>query len=510
MQENSIYLVAKRLLRGGLAATATSALIFTATPAVAAPNFPALPLGDALPQGVGMPQGIGIPLNNSDPSIKIGNQETTIPQVNDLSIDPEAIETPTLPGSEEEEQQPDPRTQGDEYDPFYDTSTVTVGAPGSVLRTQSTQMAPMPEGLNYPLPSSVTKVLYSSKLHDGTPTAVSGYLVEPSVPWTGKGERPTVVIGRGTVGQGDKCAPSRNWPLNGQPDPISSNRLVALEGLYDWAFAAEGVRVFVTDYVGMGTPGVHTYMNRKEQGHAMLDGARAALNIAAENGESPGKVAFYGHSQGGGASAAAAEMISSYAPELNGAAAYASAPPADLDAVQANIDGSDLVGAIGFTINGLVARYPAVAHDMNAHMSAKGQEVLDDLANMCTDEIVTAYGHQTTSQWTKDGRSLDQLLDDVPTGRQAMQEQFIGAVKPGIPTMVVSGKHDLNVEYDQARNLARNWCSLGGEVIYRDDVLPEIKGYNHLAQAISGAPFGLTFILSKFNDVPVSGSCQGL
>lgn len=107
----------------------------------------------------------------------------------------------------------------------------------------------------------------------------------------------------------------------------------------------------------MGTPGMHTYMNRAEQAHAMLDGARAARNLSGGNG----KVAFYGHSQGGGASAAAVEEAANYAPDLQVAAAYASAPPADLEAVQRNIDGSDLVGAIGFTINGLAARYPQLA-----------------------------------------------------------------------------------------------------------------------------------------------------
>ncbi|WP_255997869.1 hypothetical protein [Corynebacterium sp. CCUG 71335] len=69
-------------------------------------------------------------------------------------------------------------------------------------------------------------------------------------------------IGRGTVGQGDQCAPSRNWPLDGQPNPIESKRTVNMEGLYDFALSKYGVRVVVTDLVSMGTEGVHTYMNR--------------------------------------------------------------------------------------------------------------------------------------------------------------------------------------------------------------------------------------------------------
>lgn len=51
---------------------------------------------------------------------------------------------------------------------------------------------------------------------------------------------------------------------------------VNYESAFAFAFLAQGVRVFVTDYIGLGTPGVHTYVNRAEEAHAMLDGARAA------------------------------------------------------------------------------------------------------------------------------------------------------------------------------------------------------------------------------------------
>ena len=72
---------------------------------------------------------------------------------------------------------------------------------------------------------------------NGELVPVTGYVVEPTSKWRGKGPRPTVVIGRGTVGQGDQCAPSRNWPLDGQPNPIESKRTVNMEGLYDFALS---------------------------------------------------------------------------------------------------------------------------------------------------------------------------------------------------------------------------------------------------------------------------------
>lgn len=408
--------------------------------------------------------------------------------------------------------QPQPVAAG-QHDPFYDTSTVSPQRPGEILRTATAPYSRVFGDLDFNLPNTATKIMYTTTNQAGGLTPVTGYVVEPVTPWLGPGERPTIVIGRGTVGQGDQCAPSRNWPLDGQPDPISAKRLVNLEGLYDWVYANQGVRVVVTDYVGMGTPGVHTYMNRLDQAHAMLDAARAARELVKTNGAMPGnqgfdKVAFYGHSQGGGASAAALEEAAAYAPDLNVSGGYASAPPADLDAVQRNIDGSDLVGAIGFTINGLLERYPNLRPLLDQHLSDNGQATLRRLADMCTGEITEEFGHQRTSQWTSTGESLDHLLQGMPEAQSAMADQFIGNGTPAAPVMIVSGRYDKNVEYNQGRDLAQRWKDRGGEVTYRDDILPPIGEYNHFAQAISGGAFGMPFIMSTFWQVdqgPTSG-----
>ncbi|RAV31264.1 lipase [Corynebacterium heidelbergense] len=392
-------------------------------------------------------------------------------------------------------------------DPFYDPAGITLGDPGTVHKTKPASYTPMLPGLDWALPKRVTKIMYSSTNQRGERTPVTGYVMEPSVPWRGDGPRPTVVVGRGTVGQADKCAPSRNWPLDGQPDPLISHRAVNFEGLYEWAFANAGVRVVVTDYVGMGTPGLHTYMNRLDQAHAMADAARAARTMVTGQGEKFGKVGFYGHSQGGGASAAAVEEAASYAPDLEVAGAYASAPPADLSAVQRNIDGSDLVGAIGFTINSVLNYYPQLKPVLAERLSDQGMSTLDHISNMCTNEITDVYGHQHTSEWSKDGRSLDAHLAEIPEAQVALEDQRIGNGRPQAPVMIISGRYDQNVEYHQAKDLAARWCEKGATVVYRNDVLPPIGEYNHFAQAVSGHPFGVSFLLDRFNGLPVQGAC---
>ncbi|MDN8576909.1 alpha/beta fold hydrolase [Corynebacterium sanguinis] len=384
-------------------------------------------------------------------------------------------------------------------DPFYDTSGVAPSRVGEILRTQPAPYSGILGNGSPGLPTSVDKIMYTTEDADGKLTPVTGYVLEPTVPWHGEGPRPTVVIVRGTVGQGDHCAPSRNWPLDGQPDPVYTGRTVNLEGNYDMMYASQGVRVVVTDLIGMGTPGLHTYMNRKDQAHAMLDAARAARELVESRGGQFGKVAVYGHSQGGGASAAAAEAQPEYAPDVNLVASYASAPPADLIKVQDNIDGSDLSGVIGFVVNGLKVRYPELGEIIEANVSPAGRDALEKVTNMCTNDIMREYDGVYTREWINGDRTLGELANEYPAARDAIDEQFIGNGTPQVPVMIVSGRYDQNVAYDQAKVLARAWCAKGVPVVYRDDILPAIATYNHKAQAVSGGAFGIPFILDAFH-----------
>ena len=396
-------------------------------------------------------------------------------------------------------------------DSFYNTTDVAPGTPGEILKEKTVPYSNVLGSADSDLPNEATKIMYTTTDANGELVPVTGYVVEPTSKWRGKGPRPTVVIGRGTVGQGDQCAPSRNWPLDGQPNPIESKRTVNMEGLYDFALSKYGVRVVVTDLVGMGTEGVHTYMNRLDQAHAMLDAGRAVKNLVGE--EDFGKIGFYGHSQGGGASAAAVEEARNYYSadeQANVAGAYASAPPANLYEVARNIDGSDLSGAIGFAMNGMVERYDGFDDLLDKYLSEDGKKVLETFKNSCTNEITSEpYAYMTTRDWTKDGRSLEEILKepDMATALARMREQEIGNGSPVAPVMVISGRYDRQVEYRQARNLAMKWCTVDdAKVVYRDDVVPEIEDgmKNHLVQALSGPTFGFSFMIDRFNDKPLA------
>ena len=49
---------------------------------------------------------------------------------------------------------------------------------------------------------------YDTTTDGGKPVQASATLYEPTAPWRGKGERPTIIFAPGTRGAGDQCAPS--------------------------------------------------------------------------------------------------------------------------------------------------------------------------------------------------------------------------------------------------------------------------------------------------------------
>ena len=114
------------------------------------------------------------------------------------------------------------------------------------------------------------------------------------------------VIAPGTQGQGDHCAPSTTFQnlATVRTDPPGVG--VGYELIKAYALLARGWAVAITDYEGLGTPGIHSYVNREASARAVLDLARAAPTVpGADVGPGP-RTVFIGYSQGGGSVAAAA------------------------------------------------------------------------------------------------------------------------------------------------------------------------------------------------------------
>lgn len=120
------------------------------------------------------------------------------------------------------------------------------------------------------------------------------------------------------------------------------------------AALAEGWAVSVPDHEG--TTGM--WGAPYEPGYHVLDGIRAAVNHAPLQLAADAPVGLWGYSGGGLASAWAAEVQDSYAPELNVVGAVLGSPVGDLGHAFRRLNGSVYSGLPAMVVAALTHIYP--------------------------------------------------------------------------------------------------------------------------------------------------------
>ncbi|MEU4877855.1 alpha/beta fold hydrolase [Streptomyces sp. NPDC021608] len=394
---------------------------------------------------------------------------------------------------------------------FYNPPADLPAADGALVRSAPLPLALSLPGIGGPLPGTATRLMYKSTDSAGRPMAVTGAYIEPTARWTGRGPRPLVAVAPGTLGQGDQCAASLGLQ---HPLVVNGQTLsVGYEDLAMYRLLARGIAVVVTDYTGLGsTDRLHTYVNRVDEAHAVLDAVRAARSLDGTSLTTGSRVALFGYSQGGGATAAAAELQPSYAPDVALAGTYAGAPPADLVAVTKAIDGSDLAGALGWSVNGFLESDPALRPIAEAHLNAAGRAALKDLSTMCVGDALLAYNSARSTAWTTDGRSISDVVASEPALKAFLADQRIGAREPASPVRVATGTADDLVPHAQARALAVAWCAKGADVTYKPVILPGAGRalINHVTPLLVDQGQAISWLADRLDGEPATSNCSTL
>ncbi|MFD6192833.1 lipase family protein [Streptomyces sp. NPDC060275] len=402
-------------------------------------------------------------------------------------------------------------SRGVEIPAFYTPPSELPGADGTLIRSEPLPLALSLPGIDGPLPGRATRLMYKSTDANGEAVAVTGAYIEPAAKWRGDGPRPLVAVAPGTMGQGDQCAASMalEHPLRLNGRTVS----VGYEDLSVYRLLLRGVAVVVTDYVGLGTTDrLHTYVNRVDGAHAVLDAVRAARSLDSASVTSASRVGLFGYSQGGGATAAAAELQPSYAPDVQLAGTYAGAPPADLTKVTKAIDGSDLAGALGWSLNGFLQTEPALRPIADRYINEAGQEALKDLSTMCVGDALFGYGGDSSTDWTRTGQSISDVIRAEPALQSFLAEQSIGSMEPGSPVRVATGVSDDLVPHGQARQLAVDWCGEGGKVTYVPVLLPGVGSglLNHFAPLLADQGHAIAWLTDRLSGEPAGSNCWSM
>ncbi len=371
---------------------------------------------------------------------------------------------------------------------FYEAPATLPAANGDVIRSEKLSFLLDPADASSVVTNS-HRILYRSTDRTGKPIAVSGVVLVPKTPWIGFGKRPIIGYAAGTQGMADRCAPSRLFAEG-----------IEYEGIGIAKLLARGYAVAMTDYEGLGTAGVHTYMDRVSQGHAVLDAVRAAQRLGLSGISQANPVGLEGYSQGGGAAASAVELAPSYAPEIKLKGAVVGAVPAELGAVATNLEGTLWSAFSFFALRGLAESYDL---DLSPYLNAEGQKVFTDVESDCVfDLFSTAF--KKSKDLSASGQPMAELMKNEPF-RSIIAQQRIGTMKPTVPVLVNHSALDDTIPYSVGKAMAKSWCGKGANVRFSSNLAPL-----HVGGMLPHWGQDSLFWEARFNGLPQVSNCWTL
>jgi len=361
---------------------------------------------------------------------------------------------------------------------------------GALLRDQRIQVFEYAAGTPLvPIVNvSAYRVGYTSTDHRGKLRTVTGAVMTPTTPWNGPGQRPGVSYASGTQCVGDACGP-----------PYALTTGTNYEAPIIQTLLNQGYAVVATDYTGVGTEEPSTYINRIDQGHAVLDLVRAARKLPAAQLPADGPVLVMGYSQGGLGAAAALELHPSYAPELNLIGGFAGSIPSEILAVVESVERSQFTSLLGNFLNGLDAAFPENA--LPSAYSAEGRRFAQAASQECAPAIFLTHPLVDSSALFTDGRPLSQHLRDRQWQRP-LADQLVGRSAPTAPVLVISSIVDDIVPEPVTRAVVDGWCSLGATIQYDLLLVP-----GHIPAAFAAVPLALPWLSDRVAGRPASSNC---
>lgn len=373
-------------------------------------------------------------------------------------------------------------------DAFYTPpSPLSKGARGSVIWARSLEGT-----MALPSAAKNTLVLYRSTDALGRIVAVSGTIAIPAgnAP---HGGWPVITWTHGTTGLAPACAPSRDTESGPEHSYIATIRT-----LLD-SFVKKGYVVVATDYVGLGTPGDHPFLQGTPTGRNALDMLRAARVIEPQIGR---RYAVMGHSQGGQVDLFAAAQGRNYVPEFKLVGNLAFAPGSHiagrLRSVMASPKNELALPYVLYTLGSYAKVNPAI--DLKRILTPQALSHLPDLFEGCmTHALSTGYWSTAIAK--------DQFIakPDVGAFLKMARLNEPGRVRILAPTVIMQGTNDVTVLPLDTDDVARQLCFRRNRLDYR-----AITGADHNGSMMKGGADALSWIDARFAGKIASSNCRAL
>lgn len=312
-----------------------------------------------------------------------------------------------------------------------------------------------------------------------------------------------VVWAHGTVGVGDSCAPSNTQFTNDRFSAMADQLL------------AEGYMIVAPDYEGLGTKGIHPYLNLGSEARSAIYAVEAIKEKYKSSVQ--GSWMSVGQSQGGHAVLGIAEYAandSNYKGTVAGAPASSlghiimEVAPAALGNLVKNgqqavaIEAyAELLAYAAYTAVGIKAYQPnfdyqslfserAAKIAINAEGTTGDNGIcLTDLHDQFADDI-RSYLSTTANQTVLDYPGLDnEEFARNQTLKAFLQNTQPATKKLNTPTMIIQGTLDLAVPFPVTQSLVQTQVKLGSDINFQPAV-----GASHTQAIVDKRPELVAFI----------------
>ena len=371
------------------------------------------------------------------------------------------------------------------YQPPSDQA-LAAAAPGAIFKVREVMAKSY---YWFQVPARAWQLMFRSSDSRGKPVASVTTVMVPFNAPAAASERVLLSYQAAYDGLTLTCAPSQALMKGREWEQVLINR--ALD---------KGWIISVPDYEGLQS---HWGAGRNS-GQGVLDAVRAALRFGPLGlAGKDTRVALVGYSGGALASAWAAELAPTYAPELKLLGVAAGGLPVDFGNIARKVDGGFFSG-LYFTMAAALSRaYPEINTD--AFLNDRGRQMLAQSSEMCAGQIMTDAKETVLAlpfKRMKDYVKVPDLLD-VPIMKRIIAENRLGQHVPKVPLYIYQGTIDQLIPIEDVDQLVQTYCRAGVQVHYQ-------RSFNdHLVMPFTGFGGALDFLTDRFDGKPVSSQCAG-
>lgn len=351
-----------------------------------------------------------------------------------------------------------------------------------------------------PEAADIQVIRYNMPNVNGERAEATAMVFYPNTPQPQDGWR-VVVWEHGTVGSGDSCAPSNNQ-LNNNFRGLASSLL------------AQGYVIVAPDYEGLGTRGIHPYLNLKSAAQSAIYAVRAFKEQ--QGNRFNGAWVSVGQSQGGHASLATAQFADE---DPNYKAAIAAAPASSLgyiisevapQALRALVEAgqdnaakavyAELLAYAAYVAVGIKAYEPGFNYrnifSSRAGIVAEKAEGTTGENGLCLGPLITEYMQDIDDYLVN---NPEKTVVDYPGLVENFQnnssvEKFLENNQPAtekinVPVMIIQGTADMAVPYPVTNTLQQGLKDMGTTVNF----VP-VQDASHTEAIVQSRTQLLTFI----------------